>query len=98
MFSWSKWSIATKILVPFLGLSIVIMAIIGYVALSNIRILGIHALETSSTLGQSAISDSTEALTKLGEQTIKQIASDVAKQVEIYLSNRPPHDIRRDES
>jgi signal transduction histidine kinase len=65
------------------------MAIIGYVSISNIRSMGSHALETSTALGQSAIADSTAALTKMGEDTIKQIAADVARQVEMYLRTHP---------
>jgi signal transduction histidine kinase len=87
--SWSKWSIATKILVPFLMLSIATMALIASVALSNIRTMGRHALQTSTALGTRAIDDSTLALTKLGEDMIRQIAGDVGNQVEDYLNSRP---------
>jgi signal transduction histidine kinase len=88
--AWSKWNIVVKILVPFLILSIATMAIMAYMAINNIRTLGDHALETSTFLGQSAITDSAKTLTQLGESTIKQISNDVAKQVELYLNNRPP--------
>jgi two-component system, NarL family, sensor histidine kinase DegS len=87
--SWNRWSISTKILVPFLGLTVIAIAVIGFVALDNLKILGNHALETSTQLGESAIQDSTNALNQLGEETIKQIAGDVAKQIEMYLDTRP---------
>ena len=86
---WSEWSIATKILVPFLALAVITMSVIGYLALSNIRGLGEYALQTSTDLGEAAIRDSTAHLNRLGEDTIKQIAKDVAKQVEMYLETRP---------
>jgi len=87
--AWSEWSIATKILITFLGLSVVSMCVIGLIALANIRGLGSYALETSTSLGESAIQDSTAHLNKLGEEIIQQTAKDVAKQVEMYLNNRP---------
>ena len=87
--SWNRWSISTKILVPFLGLTVIAITLIGYVALDNLKILGNHALDTSTKLGESAIQDSTAALNELGEQAIKQIAGDVAKQIEMYLNKEP---------
>jgi two-component system sensor histidine kinase DegS len=89
VFAWSEWSIATKILVVCLGLSVISMAIIAYIALSNINELGTYALETSNSLGESAIRDSTAHLNKLGEDIVKQKAQDVAKQVEMYFNNHP---------
>jgi two-component system, NarL family, sensor histidine kinase DegS len=87
--NWSKWSITTKILIPFLLLSIISMGVIGYMTNKNIRELGSYALETATALGQRAIEDSTAHLNKLGEDIIKQKAGDVAKQVEMYLANHP---------
>lgn len=86
---WYKWSIATKILVPFLALSVISIAIVVYVALTNIGNLGEYAQQTSSSLGTSAIDDSTAHLNSLGEEIISQKAQDVAKQVEMYLAARP---------
>lgn len=89
VFSWSAWSITTKILTMFLGLSIISMITLGVLAIFNIRDMGNYALESSSSLGDRAIQDSTDHLNKLGEEIIKQKAIDVAKQVEIYLSKYP---------
>ncbi len=88
--AWSEWSIATKILVPFLGIFVVSMGVVGYIALTNIRGLGNYALDSSTSLGKTAIQDSTSHLKKLGEDIIGQIATDVGKQVEMYLESRPP--------
>jgi signal transduction histidine kinase len=87
--AWSRWSIVTKILVIFLGLSAISMGTIGYIALANIRALGSYALETSTMLGESAIQDSTAHLNNLGEEIIKQKARDVATQIGMYLEHRP---------
>lgn len=88
--AWSQWSIATKIVVPFLALAVVSMSITAYLALSNIRELGDYALESSTSLGETAIRDSTSHLNSLGENTIIQIAKHVSKQVELYLGSRAP--------
>jgi two-component system sensor histidine kinase DegS len=98
--SWSAWSITTKILTMFLGLSVISMGIVGAMAIINIRDMGSYALETSSSLGERAIQDSTIHLNKLGEEIIKQKAIDVAKQIEMYLKIYPAMtlaDMRNDE-
>jgi two-component system sensor histidine kinase DegS len=87
--SWSSWSIATKILILFLGLSVLSMGVIGYMAIIHMTDLGKYALETSTALGERAIQNSTSHLNTLGEDLVKQKASDVAKQVEMYLNARP---------
>jgi hypothetical protein len=65
---WSEWRIATKILVIFLSLSVISMGIVAYLALSNMRGLGNYALESSTSVGERAIHDSTSHLVKLGER------------------------------
>jgi two-component system, NarL family, sensor histidine kinase DegS len=87
--NWFEWKITTKILVPFLGLSIVAITIMGYIAFTSLQGLGQHALSTSASLGESAISNSTAALNNMGENTIRQVAKDIARQIEIYLETRP---------
>jgi len=99
LLTWSEWSITTKILAMSLALSIISMAVIAYIALSNINELGNYAMDTSTSLGESAIRDSTSHLNKLGEDIVKQKSQDVAKQVEMYLENRPDmtlNDMRND--
>ncbi|KYK26695.1 MAG: hypothetical protein AYK23_02700 [Candidatus Proteinoplasmatales archaeon SG8-5] len=63
--------------------------VISYVAISHEKDLGSYALESNLVLGESATNDSAQALQTLGEQIIEQKAKDVAKQVEIYLADRP---------
>ncbi len=86
---WSEWSIALKIVVTFLLLSIISMGIMGFFALTTIRDLGNFAIQSSSSLGESAIQDSTDHLNKLGEEIINQKAGDVALQVSMYLRSKP---------
>ena len=90
VFSWQAWSLGTKILIPLLGLSLISMSILGYLAIANIRGLGNYALQSSSSLGERAIQDSTSHLNKLGEDMVTQIAQDVAKQIELYLKSENP--------
>ncbi len=87
--SWSYWNIATKILLLFLGISVLSMGVLGTFAIISLRNLGNYALETSSALGERAISNSTEHLNKLGENLVNQKAVDVAKQIEMYLDGQP---------
>lgn len=90
IFSWSTWSIATKILVPFLSIAVIAISVFAYITFSDISDLGDYALETSTDLGESAIEDSTAHLTALGEEIITQKAADVAVQVGMYLAGRLP--------
>jgi signal transduction histidine kinase len=89
VFSWSEWSITTKILILFLVFVAISMGITGYITLSNIQEMGKYSLETSTSLGERAIQDSSTHLKKLGEDNINQIARNVAKNVELYLANHP---------
>jgi methyl-accepting chemotaxis protein len=84
-----KFRIRTKILLAFLGLSLVSLALFGYVALSNIRSVGDYALEKSASLGESAANDATNALEALGAEIIEQKAKDVARQCAIYINAHP---------
>lgn len=84
-----RFKIRTKILVTFLGLSVVSLILFGYVALSNIKEVGDYAMKSSVSLGDRTANDSTAALKSLGEKMIEQKANDTSKQVEIYLKDRP---------
>jgi signal transduction histidine kinase len=100
IFSWSAWSITTKILFLFLGLSVISMSITGYITLTNIQGMGDYALKTSTSLGERAIQDSTAHLNKLGEDSINQIAKSVAKHLELFFASHAPmnlQEMRNDE-
>lgn len=80
-----KFSIATKLLAFFLLLSVTSFAIVGFIAILNMNRIGLFTQDSSTTLGKTAASDSMSALEEMGEDSIKQKAIDVARQVEIYL-------------
>lgn len=84
-----KFRIMPKMLVAFLGLSITALLISGYIALNGIKDAGRYALESSTSLGESATNDSTKALETLGEKLLEQKARDVAVQCEIYMRAHP---------
>lgn len=73
-------------LIVFLAVSVVSLGVIGFVALIEIRETGDYALKRIAILGDEAVSDSTVLLENIGEQLIVQKASDVARQIEIYIS------------
>lgn len=100
VFSWSDWGITTKILFLFMGISVISMGVTGYITLSSIHEMGDYSLKTSILLGERAIEDSTAHLKKLGEDTIDQIAKNVAKNVEMYFathSHMSLEEMRNDE-
>jgi methyl-accepting chemotaxis protein len=84
-----KIRIGTKILAVFLGLFLVSFLLLGYAAFNSIEGLGDYAMQRSTSLGESAINDSTSALENLGVQIIEQKAKDVARQCEIYIKYHP---------
>lgn len=84
-----KFRIMTKVLVAFLGLSITSILVSGYIALNDIKKAGQYALESSTSLGKSAINDSAIALETLGEKILEQKARDVSIQCEIYMKAHP---------
>jgi PAS domain S-box-containing protein len=70
--------ISSRTVLYFLILAIMPSLIIGYFGQRAIR-----------EIGSLAVSQSTEALKRLGEESICQKARDVAREVEIYLLNHP---------
>lgn len=71
---WVKSSLKTKILLVFLGLSIVSLAVIGSLAFINIRGVGKYALDSSTSLGDQAVSKSTSALMTQAESYLMRLA------------------------
>ena len=67
-----RCSIGTKILVAFLSLSLVSLAIFGYIALDSLNKVGDYSEESSNELGEQATNDSVNALRELGEKNIEQ--------------------------
>src|SRR4030043_45117 len=70
--------ISTRTVLYFLVVAILPSLVVGYFGQRAIR-----------EMGSLAVSQSTEALKRLGEESICQEARDVAREVEIYLLNHP---------
>ena len=73
-----KLRIAAKILIALLGLSLASLIVFGYVSLRSMDRLGNYALESSASLGDRAVSDSTQALRHQAEQELITLAKDQA--------------------
>lgn len=73
-----KLKITGKILLILLGLSLLSLLIFVSIAVSNMAGLGRYALDSTSSLGASAVSDSTNALTKQAEEQLLFLAIDQA--------------------
>ncbi len=80
-----KCKIGIKLLVAFLGLSLLTLVCTGFIALNALNDLGNYSEESSIELGDSATNDSTVALQELGEEMIEQKATDIAGQMAIYI-------------
>ena len=87
-----RFSIATKLLVSFLLLSVVLLLVIGIFTIVKMNEIGRDAEESSIALGTTATTDSTRIVEVLGENSIEQKAIDVAGQVSIYLHYNPVDD------
>ncbi len=75
---WSRINLGAKILIVFLVLSIVSLAVIGSFTLSNLRGLGQYALKSNFSLGERAVSNSTNALQNQAEEYLLRLAKDQA--------------------
>ena len=73
-----KIRIRTKILIAFLGLFLISFGLLGYVAFNNIKGLGDYTLQSSSSLGGSAVNESAEALENQVEEYLLRLAKDQA--------------------
>jgi sigma-B regulation protein RsbU (phosphoserine phosphatase) len=73
-----RFSIKTKLLIAFLGLSLVSLVIFGFVAFNGIVALNDYSLQSSRSLGDSAVTDSTIALETQAENYLLGLATDQA--------------------
>ena len=78
-----------KLLVLFLALSVVPLGILGYLSIDNMQEMGQSNTQQIEALGDTAVNQSTEALTELGERDIETRADLIAGQVSIYLEENP---------
>jgi len=73
-----KLKITGKILLILLGLSLLSLMLFVLIAVSNMAGLGRYALDSTTSLGASAVSDSTNALTKQAEEQLLFLVIDQA--------------------
>ncbi len=81
--------ILPKLLILLLIITVVPLAILGYLAIQDSKALSMGVATDAKQMGDAAIADSTDALNKLGEEIIKQKAVDVARQMEIFIRSHP---------
>lgn len=74
----ARFSIKTKLMIAFLGLSLVSLIIVGGIALNGITSLNGYSLQSSQALGDSAVNDSTVALKNQAEKYLLSLATDQA--------------------
>ncbi|GEM_PF-319622 len=82
-------SLATRLMIAFLILSVISFGIIGYLAVFAMNGIGATAEKNSNTLGKIAVNDSVTALSHMGEEQIREKALDVADEMKIYLDAHP---------
>lgn len=82
-------SLATKLMIAFLVLSVISFGVVGYLAIFAMNNIGATAEKNSNTLGKIAVTGSVTALSNLGEKQIKEKALDVADEMKIYLDAHP---------
>ena len=73
-----KFSIKTKLTTAFLGVSLISLVLFGFIALNGITTLNNYSLQSSMTLGDSAVNDSTIALENQAEEHLLRLATDQA--------------------
>ncbi len=73
-----KLRISIKILLALLALSFISLILFGYIALRGMKELGRYALESNTSLGNQAVTDSIEALESQAERYLLQLAEDQA--------------------
>jgi HAMP domain-containing protein len=84
-----KMSIMIKLMGTMLILTMIPLAVLGFVALQDSKALGLSVVNDSKNMGDVAIKDSTTALNQLGEQILQQKGQDVSRQMDQYIKDHP---------
>lgn len=84
-----RFRIRTKMLLVLLGISLVPLVVFGYIAQRDIEEVSRYTVKASTAIGDSASTDSAQALENLGAGMIRQKAIDVALQCQIFLRHHP---------
>lgn len=86
-FSRMRLTLRTKILILFFILSLVALSVTGYFAFLAITGMGAFAQESSQSLGQGMVHDSSAALVSVGEEYLERIASDLADLTDVVFED-----------
>lgn len=78
-------NVRTKILLLFLGLSVMSLLVTGFVAVYTITDVGNLAESGSTSLGREAVNDSSTALMQSAEQNLLRVASDQAAVTDVIF-------------
>ncbi|MFA5331898.1 MAG: SpoIIE family protein phosphatase [Methanoregula sp.] len=86
-FTRMRLTIRAKILILFFVLSLIALSITGYFAFTAITGMGAFAQESSQSLGQGMVNDSSAALVSIGEDYLKQVSSDLAYLTDVVFED-----------
>lgn len=78
-----------KLLIIMVAISLIPLLVIGFISITGTQNLGLSAAEDARAIGMESVNNASSAMNILGEEMIRRIAQDVAKQVEIYINAHP---------
>ncbi|WP_319579983.1 methyl-accepting chemotaxis protein [uncultured Methanospirillum sp.] len=84
-----NWPILYKLLVIMVAISLIPLLVIGFMSINETQKLGVSTAEDARVIGMESVDNARAAMDTLGEEMIRRIAEDVAKQVDIYLRANP---------
>lgn len=84
-----RLSIRSRLVAVMLAISLVPLCILGCASLQDANRLSTGIAAEAEAIGALSIDESTRALTALGTELVRTKATDVARQVEIYLADHP---------
>ena len=84
---WSRIGLSAKILIVFLVLSVASLTVVTYFTLSDLRRLGEYASKRNLSLGERAVSNSTDALQNQAEEYLLRLAKDQAAISNVIFKN-----------
>ncbi|MEW6141664.1 MAG: SpoIIE family protein phosphatase [Chloroflexota bacterium] len=80
-----KLKITAKILLTLMGLSLISLAVLTFLAAASMEDVGDFALDSSTALGEKAVTDSTKALRSQAEDSLLRLAGDQAAIAEAFF-------------
>lgn len=84
-----KFTLLKKLLILLLVLIVIPLVIISYSTIKGANKIGKTALDNAKQMNDESLKDTKEILNNLGAQIIRQKAIDVAKQIEVFITDHP---------